>query len=463
MKKFKIAVSKNQKKFTLLLSSENEKNARDRVHQEGYSILSINEVSGEHSLGHKFIFEGEKNGEIKKGKIIGDDIFKIYLKLRKDLEYRVNILYDQDEENITDEGKEKIIKDLEAEYEIFVGFKKLEKKGKSVEKNIKKQEKKENHENFYLKKELDDVYKLIDFVLDKLLNLIDRGEISHLDIEQKEKLKKVYNSIIKIKKSTNISKIKEVGELALLKIGILELRELEETKTLKSKKLLKQTNKLLKDIGSSKQFIEKGRDINFLVSSFFSGISHFFENLKEKEKEKKKVVDRSSHSYIKTELLLKKYKEKLKKNTKEIIKRIFMISISTKKRDDIFLKRKVIQQNISLFEAKQKGLNFSYTSIVKGYIKMIERIEKIVFAIRSYVFFILICYSIIFIIFVYTRFYLGSEDLYINQIRFNYQGLFFFVITLFIYFSMHFKLKFLNFILNIVFFVFIIIFGLINF
>jgi len=34
MKKYKIAVSKNQKKFTLLLSSENEINARERVHQE---------------------------------------------------------------------------------------------------------------------------------------------------------------------------------------------------------------------------------------------------------------------------------------------------------------------------------------------------------------------------------------------------------------------------------------------
>jgi hypothetical protein len=61
-----------------------------------------------------------------------------------------------------------------------------------------------------MKKELEQNYKLIDFVLIKVKNLIDDKEINNLDIEQKEKLKTVYNSIIKIKKTTNVHKLKEI-------------------------------------------------------------------------------------------------------------------------------------------------------------------------------------------------------------------------------------------------------------
>jgi len=73
-------------------------------------------------------------------------------------------------------------------------------------------------QNFYLKKELDETYKLIDFILVKLDNILNDKEILNLEIEQKSKIKDIYNSIIKIKESTNISKLKEIGELALLKI-----------------------------------------------------------------------------------------------------------------------------------------------------------------------------------------------------------------------------------------------------
>jgi len=61
-----------------------------------------------------------------------------------------------------------------------------------------------------MKKELEQTYKLIDFVLEKVKNLIENKEIANLDIEQKEKLKTVYNSIIKIKKTTNINKLREI-------------------------------------------------------------------------------------------------------------------------------------------------------------------------------------------------------------------------------------------------------------
>jgi type II secretory pathway component PulF len=48
MQKYKITATKNQKKYTLVLSAESQKEAQEKVHKEGYSILKIEEydVSG---------------------------------------------------------------------------------------------------------------------------------------------------------------------------------------------------------------------------------------------------------------------------------------------------------------------------------------------------------------------------------------------------------------------------------
>jgi len=50
---------------------------------------------------------------------------------------------------------------------------------------------------------------LIDFVLLKLNKLL-QNEKYNLDSVKKEKLKNLYNSLVKIKSSTNIPKLKEV-------------------------------------------------------------------------------------------------------------------------------------------------------------------------------------------------------------------------------------------------------------
>jgi hypothetical protein len=114
---------------------------------------------------------------------------------------------------------------------------------------------------------------------------------------------------------------------------------------------LKETNKLLKKIGSKEQFIEKERDISFILSNFFSDIFSYFKIfIKKSQTPKKESLDQSSYSYIKNERLLKKYKEKLHLNTKEILKNIF----SSKAREKLFLRRSVIQQNIVLLTAKKK-------------------------------------------------------------------------------------------------------------
>jgi hypothetical protein len=61
-----------------------------------------------------------------------------------------------------------------------------------------------------MKKELEETYRLIDFVLIKIKNILENAIDEDLNLEKKDKLKTLYNSIIKIKKTTNISKLKEI-------------------------------------------------------------------------------------------------------------------------------------------------------------------------------------------------------------------------------------------------------------
>jgi len=57
MPKFKIVASKSNKKYSLILSAESESDAREKIHKEGYSILSIQIADEQEIQGKKFIFE----------------------------------------------------------------------------------------------------------------------------------------------------------------------------------------------------------------------------------------------------------------------------------------------------------------------------------------------------------------------------------------------------------------------
>ncbi|MDP3381385.1 MAG: hypothetical protein Q8S84_08025 [bacterium] len=53
-------------------------------------------------------------------------------------------------------------------------------------------------------------------------------------------------------------------------------------------------------------------------------------------------------------MFLKKYKEKLRENDIFILKNFLLLLINSEKRQDTFIRRKVIKQNITLFKAKEK-------------------------------------------------------------------------------------------------------------
>lgn len=458
MKKFKISVTKGQKKYTLVLKAENETEAKQRVHSEGYSILNLHEIWDEVEQWHAYSFVWIKDWEEKKGKVMGNEIFKVYIKLRKDLGYKIIELYSDEQEKPEQQELNKQVRNLEQEYQIYLEtLRKTEKKQPKKEAADKIDRTKEtNIDSFFVKKELEQTYKLIDFVLIKLQNLIDNKEIKDLDITQKEKLKTLYNSIIKIKKSTNIAKLKEVWELALYKIWLLELKELEKNKSDNMKVLLKDTNKLLKQIGSSKQFIEKDKDYKRILWEKFWEIFKNFSGWK-----KRKKIDKTSHEYIRTELLIRKYKEKLKQNTQEIIKNFFVTKKN--KKDDLFLRRKVIKQNLVLYKVKQKWVNYSYTAIKKWYSYILEMIDKIITVIRQYIFAIIFFYTFFILAYIVLFPLISSNPVVLSQIQFNFQWLFYFIICIFIYITLYIRKWYISLGVNFVILFFIVIFWIINF
>lgn len=456
MQNYKISVSKNGKKYTIVFKAETENLARERVHKEWYSILSIEQITNKDNLWNAFLFSAyTKEWELKHWKIIWDDIFKVYIKLRKNLEYDVKSLFSEEDKNLTFDEKNKIIKDLEEEYNLFYKWKNNEKIDELSKKINKEKQNNTSTDNFYLKKELEETYKLIDFVLLKLQNILSDKYKIDVSLEQKEKLKIVYNSIIKLKKSTNLSKLKEIWELALLRIWRIELNEVEKTQEEQTKKLLKETNILLKKIWSKESFIEKNKDVWYIINNFFENLNAYFLKIKNFQT-KKESTDKDSHSYIKNILFLKRYKEKLRENNIFIFKNFISLLFNKELRLDTFIRRRVIKQNITLFKAKEQGVWFSYTTVKKWFNKIVEYILSFIKNIKQYLFYVIVIYTIIFILFINLNYYYSIWES-------SYEWIFYFLVIFFVYLIFYFTRNLLLIILNFVFLFFIVIFWVVNF
>jgi hypothetical protein len=310
-----------------------------------------------------------------------------------------------------------------------------------------------------LKKNLDETYKLIWFILEKLKNIIDWKEIKNLDDLEKIRLKNILNSIIKIKTSTNIFKLKEIWELALLKIWKLEKKSIEEEENEDIKKLLKETNGLLKKIWSKNQIIEDKYNYSYILKNF---INDFITTIKEifgYKKYDKNKVDLESYYYIKNELLIKKYEEKLKLNTKIILKNILFF----KNNEESFLKRSVIKQNIMLLKAKKKWIFYSYTKIINWYYNLLDNLINIIKHIRKNIFYIILIYTIIFLIIMNISFYNTQFNNFINIDYINFIWILYFILILFLYVILFFSRNFISIIINTLLIFYLFLIWIINF
>lgn len=458
MKNFKVEVSKWLEKYNLIRKAESESLLKELLHKEWFSVLSIQTMDNIEVEWNKFYFEIFQNGEWKVGTIVSQDIFKAYLRLKDNLKYDLKYIYPSKETSL--EEKEKIIHELHEQYRIYLesNKKQIQKKQEDQKEKIKVVEE-VKIEDFQMKKELDEVYDIITKVMLKLKYFIDLPNNAYLDFEKKEKLKELYNTLVKLKNSTNITKLRQIWEVALSKIWELELRILESTKNAEAKKLLSETNKLLKEVGSKVNFIPKEQDIWYILKTFFQWLIEFFKpNLEKKEKFK---IDTTSSSYLKTKLLIEKYEKKLKLLNKEKQKKFLIYIIPSKEnnkiKENFYLRDKVIRQNLMILKSRLTGKAYSYTKIVKWYHNFVEKVLALIYFFKNPLLFLVIFYSSIFLVLNLLNFF-G-----IYEMNINFYGMFYFLFVNIAFILLQFVRWVVSLSFNVVILSFLFIFWVINF
>jgi len=141
-----------------------------------------------------------------------------------------------DEAHNNAEKKQKIIDQLEHGFEL-------------QKETIKSQDiKKDNDETFIFKKEIQQTHDLVEKVLSKIDVILTDSKYAGLNPDFKLKLESIYEKLLHLRKSTNIVKLRDISELALQKIGEIELKVVESNKDSESRDLLQRTNDLLKKL-----------------------------------------------------------------------------------------------------------------------------------------------------------------------------------------------------------------------
>ncbi len=208
-------------------------------------------------------------------------------------------------------------------------------------------------------KELNHYYILIDKVLEKI-RYIQVQYTNELSAERKAKLESLYNWLKQVRNLTNITKLKQIWEVALVKIWELQ-QEFIQNNTLDTKKdILEETNKLLKNFWSSKQIVLPEDDIKLKLEKIYKDFIESFKNFFKSQKNREKI-DKNSWKYFDILREQNIYKNQLKTVNKQLFKSMFdkdqYIRLS--------LKQKLIKQNITLLENRIKNKKISYTKTVK--------------------------------------------------------------------------------------------------
>ncbi len=463
MPKYKVLASKNQKKYNLIFSASTKEEAKQRVHLQGYSVLGIEEINLDSLKWNKIIFRAiDPDWKEKKWKVIWNDLFKVFLKLKEDLAYDIKELFFEQDKNLSQEEKQKELEKLQRKYELYKQINKQDKKEKKQD--DKKQQ--EDIDSFYLKKELEESYKLLDFTLKKLSFLLQNENFNLIEFDKREKLKIINNELIKLKTSTNIAKIKKISELALEKIWELELFILEQTKNEELRKELQNTNKLLKKLWSGKHFVEKDKDPIYIIHSKIWSLKHVFRDFKNLFKKKKRVINKKSNFYISAILKINFFNKKLRENTIRILKNLIVFIYpfwkNRKKRMEILLERRYIKSNLILLKAKINQRNISYTKLVKWFSWILDFIYLFFKVLRKYLFLIIYFYSFLFlIIFIISYFNIFNYWWIIDNL--NYNWLFYFLWFIFVYLAIYLSRWFYSLVFNIIIVWILFIFWVVNF
>ncbi len=320
-------------------------------------VTAASQKTSEQVAGNFFFFDAIINWQIKSGKIQSIDVFKAYKKLVDDLGY--TILYIYTTEGMNEQQKKMVtskVKDGYMLYKQSMGFDTTEKKVQT-DKEVDMQ-----GISPQVLKELEHYNIIIDSTVEKIQNLFLKYH-NTVTPEKKRELEDIENTLVQSKWASNLWRIKNLVENALTVIWRVESELIKWWLDGEKKKVLDETNSLLRQIGSSERIVSNETSTNDITKS----IMWFFNSFQKKETskiEQKKKVDTNSFIFYKNLRELNIYKANLNKIVIDIIKSIIFFDFHKTKR--LLLKKKLLEQDIQIIDNRIHNRNISYTKIIKG-------------------------------------------------------------------------------------------------
>ncbi len=414
---FRAICSKWNQKLTLSLSAENIDEARALLHGQGYSIMEIQESSQANEIIEEwgdnfFFFDAIINGQLKSWKIQSEDVFKAYKKLVEDLGY--NVVYIYTTEGMTEDQKKVITAKVRDGYMLYQQSMWID---TSSKKNKSEREIDTADISPQVLKEIAHYNGIIDSTIEKIQNLFLKYH-NTISLEKKAELENIEAVLAQSKGISNLGKLKNTVENALMVIWNLESDLIKTGIDGDKKKVSDETNALLRQIGSSSR-ITNDKDIDIWKS--ISGFLSSFQKKIETKWDQKKKIDTNSFIFYKNLRELNTYKENLNTVELEILKSIVKFQFSKIKR--LFLKKKLLEQDIQIIDNRIHNRNISYTKIVKGTKYYSDLFFKTFQKIGDVILYSLFFYSIVYVV-------LSSLDSF-NILHTTFQPQFFLYITLF--------------------------------
>ncbi len=387
---FKATCSKWNKKLTLVLNATDIDNARNILHGQGYSIIELTEwVVESKEEWNFFYFDAIVWGILQSGKIKSTDIFKSYKKLTEDLKY--NIVYIYTNEGMPEESKKVITAKVRDGYRLYRESMWVD-LDLEEEKMWQTQDQQEMQEiSWEVLKELAKYSTVIDSSVEKIQNIFLKYHQT-ITSDQRMALEELENTLVQIKWSKNLWKMKMVVENGLREIGETELALLKNGMTEEKKQFLAETNALLKQVWSKNKIesqADKENSIEFKINNFFNKAPKPAEAQKKEKKEKK---DTNSFIYFKNKRELDIYIKKLNSIEMEIIKTILSFQFSKLKK--LSLKKKLIAQNIEIIDNRINNRVISYTKMIHGMEYYLDKIFLWVQLVTNILFYAIFIYTI---------------------------------------------------------------------
>lgn len=412
---FQAICSKWNQKLTLSLTANSIEEARSILHGQGYSIMEIKEFSTTQTGGNFFYFDVLVNNQLKSGKIQSDDIFKSYKKLIEDLKY--NVVYIYTNEWMPEDQKKMITAKVRDSYRLY-----KQSMGEDIDNiKIETQDEKDIQEiSPQILKEIERYVLIIDSTIEKIQNIFLKYH-SIVTPERKIQLEQLVQALLQAKGSSNLGKIRTITEQALTTVWWVEVELAKAGMNSDKKRLLEETNALLKQIGSEErvEILQPGSiDVGKSITSFFTKVA---KTTNEPKKSEAKKVDTNSFIYYKNQRELNLYKENLNKNDIQIMKAILTFQFSKLKR--LKLKKKLLSQNIQIIDNRINNKNISYTKIVHGFEYYMDLFISGINQITT-----IFTYALFVYIVIYITLQVGS---YFSLLSYTYQPKAFLFITMF--------------------------------